>query len=99
MKFEELSELLQESPRFLLNAKGQLLLQKYQDFIRELEQWIEKDAVISILSNIDATNRATKEFKLAKKLSILTNDGRSDIDGSQYMINPEDELMYYLVQR
>lgn len=99
MKFDQLVDILSESPRYELNDNGKSLLNKYLSFINELNKWMEKDAVLAVLSNIEATNRAKPEFKLAKKLSILTNDGRQEIDGNMYMINIDDELMQYLIRK
>lgn len=112
MKFEELSELNKQfnanelednSGNSKLNTRGQILLDEYNKFISELQQfiekqskWIKEDITVDIISLINTGEKGTEEFKTANRLDTLTNAGQTKIDRGTVAIHDNDNIIDYI---
>lgn len=99
MKFSDLVPIHEEPVRYVLNDRGQQLVQKYIAFSQFIQKYAGKNTV-SILSDLEVDENAnffmSPMYKIAKRLATATQDGRQSIDGTYYTFNDKDEIMLYL---
>ena len=99
MKFSDLIPIYEEPIKYVLNDRGQQLVQKYIAFSQFMQKYAG-DNVVSILSDLEVDENAnffmSPMYKIAKRLATATQDGQQSIDGNYYTFNDKDEIMMYL---
>jgi len=96
MKWRELVDLKEQPQTYKLNSRGLHILQTYHDFVNQLKSWVKDEAVINLISIISAEEKGTKRFEMAKRLDVMTNGGKIDIDGTHYTFNSDDPIVNFL---
>jgi len=104
-KLEKISDILQENIYYTINNKGKVLLQKYYDFVRTIENSIKpfvkeendaKEIAIHVVSSISSRKIGTEDFKNALRLDTMSSGGKVHVDANRYIFNKDDSILQYL---
>jgi SPP1 family predicted phage head-tail adaptor len=96
MKWNELVDLKEQPQTYRLNEEGQKLLQSYHKFVDYLKIWVKNESVVNLISIISSEEKGTERFELAKRLDVMTNGGKVDIDGTHYTFNKDDPINQFI---